>query len=320
MSGVDPHRTVSVRPVRKPSVRRAALLTVVLVVVVLGWAATATDEAAAVKPNAAQPVWMLVLGLFILVTLFTWAANLEADKAIFWVGGSLGVFAAAMELSFYLGEIEVPNQSRMTTIIGLVLFLAALVVMRFRYFAVKALRSWPRHQRVLAAARDTRWFGRPEHKLAYDDLLGELADLPSARFLGLTRTAEPFEVAVVCDTRLVAVAFTQWPDGVYNQLGGSFDIRRDGRPFDKGDEELSRSHAYIVGLRRRVPAAQAIVVISGSGVHGSGVVLETRGDDRVRLTSPAGFVALATELLRQGAYEIDIPTLTSALAETNFFA
>jgi hypothetical protein len=253
------------------------------------------------------PVLALLLGLYTGAGTLTGILSGEDAGAAVGVGAIFGLFPTGL---YIWALVAGPSTTVSSWAFGL--FLAALFVL----MAVAALidvhttraSMYERHQRIVLQARAHRWFGAA--MLGEDEpLLDALTQLPSARFVRSARAMDC--CGVVCGRRSLLVAAVTWPAGSYTrQPGGEFDLRHDDRPFPDGVADLAPVRKVLNEWRYADPVVRAVVIVRPAG---GGQIAQLPPDDQLLFIRPERFVAEATQILADGAYELDIPTLSSAL-------
>lgn len=186
-----------------------------------------------------------------------------------------------------------------------------------------SLSDWARCRAIAETAAKTIWFGEPYEDPRLPDLGDLPSELPAARFFRLEKG--PFSFAVVCGPRVLLVATTTWPPGVYQTISYK-ELLRDGRSFSSGVQEAERIrragsewlHQVNEKHRHRRPDYSDVgtVLVTGPPSGGTGeVVLGDSPSMMVSLiecTTPAGFPDVVRSHF-EGADRIDLLTMAKVL-------
>lgn len=186
-----------------------------------------------------------------------------------------------------------------------------------------SLSDWARCRAIAETAAKTIWFGEPYEDPRLPDLGDLPSELPAARFFRLEKG--PFSFAVVCGPRVLLVATTTWPPGVYQRISYK-ELLRDGRSFASGAQEAERIRRaesewlYQVNkrYRHRRPDYSDVdaVLVVGPPSGGTGEVVlgdhSTLSLSLVTCTTPAGFAEVVRSRFREPD-RIDLPTVARVL-------
>ncbi|MGI5417712.1 serine/threonine-protein kinase [Actinomadura luteofluorescens] len=247
-------------------------------------------------------------------------------------GGLMTVIALLIALLFYgVGAVTGAGGDRwlmlVWTLTGLVSFTIAFSTRWVHSYESGmrhlTLREKARCRAIAGTVASTVWFGEPYEDPRLPGLADLLSGIPAARFFRLEKS--PFSFAVVCGPRVLLVATTTWPPGVYQSIGYK-ELLRDGRSFASGAQEAEQirraESEWLYQLnkryRHRRPDYSDVdaVLVVGPPSGGTGEVVlgdhSTLSLSLVTCTTPAGFAEVVRSRFREPD-RIDLPTVARVL-------